>query len=60
MRFKRKEDVQWSNDANVLHFRQEDLVIHLIKGFGKVKKYGVYLARLVETVGEVAEGGNEL
>ena len=35
-------------------------MIHFIKGFRKVKKNCVYLARLVETVGEVAESSDEL
>ena len=35
-------------------------MIHLVKGFEKVEKYSVYLARVIETVGEVAESSNDL
>ena len=41
-------------------FDKKDLVIDFVKGFREVKEDRVYLARLVETVGEVAESGNEL
>ena len=35
-------------------------MVDLVEGFREVKEDGVYLARLVETVGEVAESSYEL
>ena len=43
-----------------MHLREEDRVVNLVEGFGKIQEDGVYLARLVETVGEVTKCVDEL